>query len=72
MQLKGKILNLDCANCALKIERAIKKIDGVKDAKINFLSQRYTVELENDVNDDIVFCEVKKAARKIEPDCEFK
>lgn len=58
---------IDCANCAAKVEDAISKIDGVKDVKVNFIMQRFTLEA-----DDEVFGEVLKkaiaAGRKIEPD----
>lgn len=58
---------IDCANCAAKVEEAISKIDGVKDVKVNFIMQKFTLEA-----DDEVFGEVLKkaiaAGRKIEPD----
>lgn len=63
-----KLENLDCANCAAKMERAIKKIDGVQAASVNFLTQRLAVEAEENRFAEIME-EAAKACRKIEPDC---
>lgn len=60
--------DLDCANCAAKMEDAIKKIDGVTSATVNFMTQKLTLEAEDSRFDEIA----KKAAkvcRKVEPDC---
>lgn len=61
---------IDCAHCAAKLEDAIKKVDGVKDASINFFAQKLTVEIEE--NYDEVFKNVLKVINKLEPDCEVK
>lgn len=58
---------VDCANCAAKLEDAIKKIEGVTDAKVNFMMQKLTLEAEDDRFDQ-VFDEVIRTAKKIEPD----
>ncbi|MBO6107188.1 MAG: cation transporter [Stomatobaculum sp.] len=50
---------IDCANCAAKVEAAIRKVDGVIDAKVNFLTQKFTLEA-----DDARFEEVLQAAIK--------
>ena len=50
---------IDCANCAAKVEAAIKKVDGVIDAKVNFLTQKFTLEA-----DDARFEEVLQSAIK--------
>lgn len=66
-----KTFNLDeicCANCAAKLETAIKKIDGVQNAAINFFAQKLILELE-DGNVDAVIKEVIAVCKKIEPDC---
>ena len=60
--------DLDCANCALKMEDGIKKIDGVVNAEVNFMTQRMTIETEADDQKKIMK-EVVKVCRKIEPDC---
>ncbi|MFQ9149300.1 MAG: cation transporter [Eubacteriales bacterium] len=60
--------DLDCANCALKMEDGIKKIDGVVNAKVNFMTQKMTIETEADDQKKIMK-EVVKVCRKIEPDC---
>ncbi len=60
--------DLDCANCALKMEDGIKKIDGVVNAEVNFMTQKMTIETEVDDQKKIMK-EVVKVCRKIEPDC---
>ena len=60
--------NLDCANCAAKMERAISQIPGVTGARVSFLTQKVTIEGEDDRFDDIVR-EASKACKKVEPDC---
>ena len=60
--------DLDCANCAAKMEQAIKKIDGVIGVSINFMTQKMTLEVE-DGNFDEVIAKIKAAIKKIEPDC---
>ena len=60
--------DLDCANCALKMEDGIKKIDGVVNAEVNFMTQKMTIETEIDDQKKIMK-EVVKVCRKIEPDC---
>lgn len=62
--------NLDCANCAAKMERAIAKIPGVIHAQVSFMSQKLILEAEESHFDSILD-EAKKAARKIERDVEF-
>lgn len=63
-----KLEDLDCANCAAKMECAIKKLDGVNDANVNFMAQRMTIDA-NDENFDEIMKQVVKTCRKIEPDC---
>ncbi len=68
MKKKFKLQDLDCANCAAKMEDAIKKIDGVTDASVSFMTQKMMIEADDDVFDDVV----KKAIdciAKVEPDC---
>lgn len=63
-----RLEDLDCANCAAKMERAIKKIDGVVSATVSFMSQKLTLEAD-DARFDAIMKEVIKACKKIEPDC---
>lgn len=63
-----KLEDLDCANCAAKMECAIQKIEGVNSASVNFMGQRMTIDA-NDENFDSIMKQVIKVCRKIEPDC---
>ncbi len=63
-----RLKDLDCANCAAKMERSIKKLDGVNDASVNFLTQKMTVDAEDSRFDEIMD-EVVKLCRRVEPDC---
>ena len=62
------MIDLDCANCAAKMEAAIKKIDGVEDAAVSCMAQKLTIEAEDDRFDEILE-QAQAAIRKIEPDC---
>lgn len=64
-------IEVDCANCASKMEDAAKKTDGVKDAVVNFMTLKMKVEFEDGANVDTVMTNVLKSCRKIEPDCEI-
>ncbi len=70
MRKQFKLDEIDCANCAQKLEDAIKKVEGVKDAKVNFLTQKLTLVAADDEFDDTLDRVVRLAA-KIEPDCEI-
>lgn len=63
-----KLEDLDCANCAAKMEDAIKKIDGVSFASVNFMGQKMTIEAD-DEKFDAIMKQVVKTCKKIEPDC---
>ena len=67
MKKTFKLEDLDCANCAAKMEAAIKKLDGVKDASVSFMTQKMTIEAEDDRFDEVVKAAVKCIA-KVEPD----
>ena len=60
--------NLDCANCAAKMEKAISKLDGVERASINYMTQKLTIYAEDGLFDGIVE-QAQKAVVKIERDC---
>ena len=68
------IKNIDCANCAAKIEDKINKINGVEEAVLNFMMEKLTVEFIADTDDEIlkVIEEIKKVVGKIEPDAVFE
>ena len=70
MKKTFKLDEIDCANCALKLEEALRKVDGVQDVKVNFLSQKLTLAAADDAF-DTVLKQVVKTARKVEPDCEI-
>lgn len=70
MKKTFKLIDLDCANCAAKMENAIKKLEGVTDANVSFMAQKMTVEAE-DARFDEIMKEVVKVCRKVEPDCEI-
>ena len=65
-----RLQNLDCPVCAAKMERAVSKIEGVNSVDFCFLTQRFTLDAEDDRFDDILSCAVKKC-RKIDPDCKI-
>jgi copper chaperone CopZ len=58
---------IDCAACAAKVEDAIKKIDGVNDATVNFMMQKFTLDAVDDRFDEILEQAIK-TGKKIEPD----
>lgn len=66
MKKSFKLKGLDCANCAAKIEEKVKKVDGVENASVSFMTQKMTVETSSD--DEEIFKTIKKAVKKEEPD----
>ena len=70
MKKKFKLQDLDCAKCAAKMEEAIKKIDGVNDASVNFMMQKMTIDADDSKFDDIMK-EVVTVCAKVEPDCKI-
>ncbi|WP_343210441.1 cation transporter [Anaerolentibacter hominis] len=68
MKKRYKLEDLDCANCAAKMEAAINKLDGVNEATVSFMSQKLMIDAEDD-NFDKIMNEVVKVCRKVEPDC---
>ena len=70
MQKKFNI-EVDCANCAAKIENAVKNLPGVVNASVSFMAQKMVLEAE-DARFDEVLKQAVKAAKKIEPDCEIE
>ena len=70
MKKKFKLTDLDCANCAAKMEESIKKIDGVNDAVVSFMTQKMTVDAD-DARFDEIMDEVVRVCAKVEPDCQI-
>ena len=70
MKNKFKLQDLDCANCAAKMEESIKKIDGVNDAVVSFMTQKMTVDAD-DARFDEIMDEVVRVCAKVEPDCQI-
>lgn len=66
-----KLIDLDCANCAAKMENGIKELDGVTDASVSFIMQKMTITVEDGTDFDKLMKKVVKLCRKIEPDCEI-
>lgn len=65
-----KLEDLDCANCAAKMERSVQKIDGVNSVNVSFMTQRMTIDADDNRFDEIMN-EVVKVCRKVEPDCKI-
>lgn len=60
--------DLDCANCALKMETAIAKLEGVHEVSINFFTQKMVLDAEDDRFETVVK-EAVRVCKKVEPDC---
>ena len=71
MKKTFQLIDLDCANCAQKMEDAVRKIDGVEDVQVSFLTQKMTLAADDSSFDKIVKQAVK-VCRRIEPDCEIR
>ena len=65
-----KLIDLDCANCAAKVENAIVKLDGVTKVTVSFMTQKMTLEADDDKFDEVVEQAVK-LAKKVDPDMEI-
>lgn len=63
-------IEVDCANCALKMEDAAKATAGVADATVSFMTQKMKVEFDEGADVDTVMQAVTKACKKVEPDCQ--
>ena len=71
---KKKIVKLEglcCANCAAKIEEGVKKLPGIQDATLSFMTQRLVMEIEDGREEEVVEA-ARKVADKIEPEAEFR
>ena len=63
-----KLTDLECANCAAKMEAGIKKLEGVEDATVSFMTQKMTIVADEDRFESLM-PQVVKLCKKIEPDC---
>ena len=66
---KNYKIEVDCANCANKMEQAAKTVAGVKDAVVNFMTLKMSVEFEEGADPKAVMPQVLKACKKVEDDC---
>lgn len=71
MKKKFKMENLDCAHCAAKMEEAIKKIPGVTDAAMNFMTQKFTLEIEDDADLNEILDKAQECVSKVSIVCEI-
>ncbi len=66
MNIKFKIKGLDCANCAAELERALRKIEGIKNVTISFMAERMQIEYDEN-NEEEIIKKVKKVIKREEP-----
>jgi copper chaperone CopZ len=66
-----RLEGLECANCAAKIEAAVNKLDGVKEATVNFMTTKMVIEGEEEKMPEIIAA-AEKIVRKVEPDTVMK
>lgn len=64
-------VEVDCANCAAKMEDVVKKTSGVRDASLSFMALKLKVEFEENADIDAVMKEAYKGCKKVESDCEI-
>ena len=65
-----RLSNLDCANCAAKMEAGMSRIEGVSKATVSFMTQRLTIECEEEKLEAIL-AQARQIIRKVEPDCQL-
>ncbi|MCR5154826.1 MAG: cation transporter [Lachnospiraceae bacterium] len=65
-------IEVDCANCANLMEDTTKKVEGVADATVNFMTQKMIVDFADGADEKKVMKAVLKACKKVEPDCEIE
>lgn len=68
---KTYAIEVDCANCAAKMEQAVAKTPGIRSANVNFMAQKLTVELEDGADEAAVMKLAAKNSRKVSRDCEI-
>ncbi|MDD6255284.1 MAG: cation transporter [Eubacteriales bacterium] len=67
---KYKMQDVDCADCAAKMERSIRKIDGVNDATISFMTQKLTIDVEDDKLDSVL-AEAQRRVSKVDAEAKI-
>ena len=70
MKKTYKLCDLDCANCAAKMENAIGKLPEVSSVTVSFMTQKMTVEYADGVEEAEALKQIRKIIRRVEPDCE--
>ena len=70
MKKTYKLRDLDCANCAAKMENAIAKLPEIESVTVNFLTQRMSLSFADSENEAEILAKVKKLIARVEPDCE--
>ncbi|MDE6750587.1 MAG: cation transporter [Lachnospiraceae bacterium] len=65
-------IEVDCANCAAKMEEAAKNTEGVADATVSFMTLKMKVTFDDGADEKTVMKKVLKACRKVEPDCDIE
>ena len=68
MKKSFRLIDLDCANCAAKMEQRIRSLDGVKAATVSFMTQRLVLETEGEIPESLLDA-IEAVIRKVEPDC---
>ncbi|MCI6387597.1 MAG: cation transporter [Ruminococcus sp.] len=68
---KSYKIDVDCANCANKMEEAAKKTEGVKDATVNFMMLKMNIEFDENADVKAVMKDVLKNCKRVEDDCEI-
>ncbi|MCR5199647.1 MAG: heavy-metal-associated domain-containing protein [Saccharofermentans sp.] len=68
MKKTFELEDLDCANCARKMQEAVEKLDGVNSCSVNFMTQKMILDAD-DAKFDIILQEAIKVMKKVEPDC---
>ena len=71
MKKTYRLVDLDCANCAAKMERAIAELPEVKAVNVSFFKQKMSVELDDESRRDEVMAEIQQVIARVEPDCEL-
>lgn len=69
---KTYAIEVDCANCANLCQEEAKKIEGIKDVNVNFMTQKMIVEFDDDADVKKIMKNVEKACKKVEPDFEIE
>lgn len=67
---KNYKIEVDCAACALKMEEAAKKVEGIQDVVVSFMTQKMNVDFADGADVMTVMEKVSKVCKKIEPDCQ--